>query len=194
MMPNPHFDFEYAATGLAALKDYLLTKELFWPISLSAAGQGSIYPKLTAGNLLLTFARLHAYGRSRTLDAGQQSELTRLEREFDALKRKWQVAWEEKANREFTSRLRQWSHYLNEFTLNPDAQSPYYRSEVRLRVLLELLKDDLGEVPQEGLPVLDESLRAQFTEGDFLWDEFLADGFPLDKYWYLYGQLSNHSQ
>lgn len=193
-MPNPHFDLEYAAAGLAALKDYLLTKELFWPISLSDAGQGSIYPKLTAGNLLLTFARLLAYGKSRTLNAVQQSEFTRLEREFDALKRKWQVAWEEKASREFTSRLRQWSHYLDEFSLNPDAQAPYYRSEVRLRVLLELLKDALGEVPQEDLTALDESLRAQFTDGDFIWDGDLVDGFPQDKYWYLYGQLPNHSQ
>ena len=193
-MPNPYFDLKYASAGLAALKGYLLTKELFWPISLSAAGQGSISPKLTAGNLLLTFTRLLAYYKSRTLDAVQQSEFTRLEREFDALKRKWQVAWEEKANREFASRLRQWSHYLDEFSLNPDAQAPYYRSEVRLRVLLELLKDDLGEVPQEDLSVLDESLRAQFIEGDFIWDEGLADGFPQDNYWYLYGQLSNHSQ
>jgi len=192
-MPNPHFDLKYATAGLAALKDYLLTKELFWPISLSAVGQGPISPKLTAGNLLLTFARLNAYGKSRTLDAVQQSEFTRLEREFDALKRKWQVAWEEKANREFTSRLRQWSHYLNEFTLNPDAQAPYFRSEVRLRVLLELLKDNLGEVPREGLSALDKSLRATFTEGDFIWDEVLADGFPLDKYWYLYGHLSDDS-
>ena len=123
----------------------------------------------------------------------QQSELTRLERVFDALKRKWQVAWEEKANREFTSRLRQWSHYLNEFTLNPDAQAPYFRSEVRLRVLLELLKDDLGEVLKEDLSVLDESLRAQFTKGDFIWDEDLADGFPQDQYWFLYGHLSDDS-
>ena len=193
-MPNPHYDLEYAAAGLAALKDYLLTKELFWPISLNAAGKGPISPKLTAGNLLLTFARLLAYGKSRTLDAIQQSEFTRLEREFDALKRKWQVAWEEKVIREFTSRLRQWSHYLDEFSQNPDKQAPYYRSEVRLRVLLELLKDDLGEVLKEDLSALDESLRAQFTKGDFIWDEDLADGFPQDQYWFLYGQLSNYSQ
>jgi hypothetical protein len=193
-MPNPHYDLAYAAAGLAALKDYLLTKELFWPLSISAAGQGQVYPKLTAGSLLLTFSRLHAYSKSSTLDAIQQSEFTRLEREFDALKRKWQVAWEEKASREFTSRLRQWSHYLNEFTQNPDAQAPYYRSEIRLRVLLELLKDDLGEVPHEDLSVLDKSLRAQFTKGDFIWDEDLAEGFPQDQYWFLYGQLSNHSQ
>ena len=192
-MPNPHYDLEYAAAGLAALKDYLLTKELFWPISLSATGQGQIYPKLTAGNLLLTFARLHAYGKSGTLDAVQQSEFIRLEMEFDALKRKWQVAWEEKVSREFTSRLRQWSHYLDEFSQNPDSRAPYYRSEVRLRVLLELLKDDLGEVPEEDLSVLDESLRAQFTDGDFIWDEDLADGFPQDKYWFLFGHLSDDS-
>jgi hypothetical protein len=193
-MPNPHNDLKYAAAGLTALEDYLLTKELFWPISLSAAGHGDIFPKLTAGNLLLTFARLQAYAISKTLDSVQQNEFTRLETKFCALKRKWQVAWEKKVSREFTSRLRQWSHYLNEFSQNPDAQAPYYRSEVRLRVLLELLKDDVGGVPQKDLSALDESLRAQFIEGDFIWDEGLADGFPQDEYWYLYGQLSDHSQ
>jgi hypothetical protein len=185
------YDLNYLATGLGELKNYLLAKELFWPLNLPPSFGKSASPKLTPGNLLLSFTRLNAYSRGNKLDTRQENDLLKLERDFKAQCRKWAVAWEKKVDHEFNSRFRQWGLYLNEVVRDANAHAPYYGTEVRLRVLLELLQDELGQKPEADLTILDGGLRPYFTPGDFIWDEDLAIGFPEEKYWYLYGHTSN---
>jgi hypothetical protein len=188
-MPGISHDLKYAAASLSELKTYLLSKELFWPLRLKPTPGKPSAAKLTPGNLLLSFARLNAYRHSKKIDPRQKSELLKLERDFDALRGKWAVAWEKKVTHEFTSRLRQWQLYLNEVARDANTHAPYYPAEVRLRVLLELLQDNLREAPEGDLSTLDEELRSQFTPGDFIWDADLAGGFPQDKYWFLSGNI-----
>ncbi len=185
IMSGIDYDLKYVAASLSELNNYLLSKELFWLLNLSSAPGETPYPKLTSGNLLLSFARLKAY----KMAALQNTEFTRLEMDLDVLKNKWRVAWEKKVNREFTSRLRQWGEYLNELARDQTANAVYYRNEVRLRVLLELLLDELGEDSHPELTTLDVSLRANSIGGDFIWDEELAGGFPKKKYWFLWGDV-----
>jgi len=67
-----------------------------------------------------------------------------------------------------------------------------YGYEVRLRVLLNLLGAEIKEVEsalQEHLDSLDLLLQALFISGEFIWESELADGFPVDQYWYLWGEL-----
>jgi hypothetical protein len=187
------YDLNYLATGLGELKNYLLAKELFWPLNLPPSFAKPASPKLTPGNLLLSSARLNAYNRGKKLNARQESDLLKLERDFKAQCRKLAVAWGKKVDHEFNSRFRQWGHYLNEVVRDANAHAPYYATEVRLRVLLELLQDELDQKPEADLTILDGGLRPYFTPGDFIWDEDLAIGFPEEKYWYLYGQLENFS-
>jgi len=184
------YELDYASAGLDVLKDYLLSKELFWPMNLDPSLGRPTSPKLTPGNLLLSFAYLNAYRLGAKLDTRQGNEILKLEREFEALRSKWAVAWEKKVAHEFNSRFRQWGHYLNEVADNASAHAPYYKTEVRLRVILELLRDALVQKPEADLSVLDNGLRSYFTPGDFIWDEDLSLGFPRDKHWYLYGQLT----
>jgi hypothetical protein len=183
------YDLNYASAGLNDLKDYLLSKELFWPLGLDPSLGRSTSPRLTPGNLLFSFARLNAYRLGEKLDTRQGNELLKLEREFEALRSKWAVAWEKKVAHEFNSRFRQWGLYLTEVGDDTGAHAPYYRTEVRLRAFLELLRDALVQKPEVDLSVLDSSLRSYFTPGDFIWDEDLAVGFPREKYWYLWGRL-----
>jgi hypothetical protein len=182
------YDLNYASAGLDVLKDYLLSKELFWPLSLDPSLGRPTSPKLTPGNLLLSFAYLNAYRLGARLDARQDSDLLKLEKEFEALRSKWGVAWEKKVAYEFNSRFRQWALYIGEVAEDASAHAPYYTTEVRLRVLLELLQDEMAQKPEADLSVLDSSLRVYFTSGGFIWDEDLSLGFPRDKYWYLWGQ------
>jgi hypothetical protein len=37
---------------------------------------------------------------------------------------------------------------------------------------------------------LDVGLRSHFKRGDFVWGEELAEGFPQEKYWYLWGDVA----
>ena len=78
----------------------------------------------------------------------------------------------------------------DELAQDLERHADYYSSEVRLRVLLEILGDDLGAAAPaelELLTALDARLKVNFKEGDFLWEEDLSAGFPKEKYWYLYG-------
>jgi hypothetical protein len=186
-MPDISYDLHYVTLSLGELKPYLLSKELFWPLRLNPIHGKPSSVKLTPGNLLLSFARLNALHHSKKMSTKQESELLKLKRDFDVLKSKWAVAWEKKVTHEFTSRLRQWRLYLNEVERDAKAHAPYYATEVRLRVLLELLRDDLAEVPETDLSSLDDELRSHFIPGDFIWDADLAPGFPQEKYWHLWG-------
>jgi len=188
-MPDISYDLNYVAVSLGELKTYLLSKELFWPLRLKPAPGKPSVAKLTPGNLLFSFACLDATRQAKTLAPRRESELQKLEGEFNTLRKKWAVAWEKKATSEFTSRLRQWRLYLNEVERDTKTHAPYYPTEVRLRVLLELLQDNLIDTPETDLTALDDDLRSHFTPGDFIWDADLSGGFSQEKYWFLRGDI-----
>ena len=131
---------------------------------------------------------------ARTL-AQTGSELIAFEKievEIHKVRKKWQVAWEQKAAWEFKSRLRQWGNALKEIRVDPEDHVPYYPYEVRLRVLLDLLQAEIREIDpefQEHLDSLDLLLRALFSPGNFIWDPDLTEGFPVEDFWYLWGRL-----
>jgi len=116
-----------------------------------------------------------------------------LTRQVETLATKWRVAWEAKAVREFLSRLRQWGNYLNEVQRDPQEHAVYYRYEVRVRVIAELLRDQIGDYEGKDSDLtkkLDQRLRAQFMPGDFIWTEGLKGGFPKDGFWFLWGSIT----
>lgn len=183
-------DLRYLQAGLAELKAYLLSDELFWPVNASSEVGEPPYPKLTPANLLYYRARLHAWPEENALGR------TAVEANLDALIQQWRSHWQAKLEREFSSRLRQWIHYVNEVAEKPQAQAPFYASEVRLRVLLGLLAAALGgELPPEGnlLAAADTRLRASFVPGAFVWEPELQAAFPQPAYWFLYGGLKTET-
>lgn len=184
-----NYDLRYLEAGVEELKDYLLYKDLFWPLSATPPTGEPSYPKLTLGNLLIAQARLGGYAANRQLDAKQQADYERIEREIEAVKRKWRAAWEEKAEHEFTSRLRQWGHYLDELHKKKDSHAPYYPNEVRLRTILQLLSADLEKGAHPELISLDVVLQSLLTPGKFVWEEAVQAGFPQEAFWFLYGDI-----
>ena len=172
-------DRTYLEAGIPELGDYLLSNELYWPLS----ARGYSLPRLTIGGLLLAQARLEAH-RERI-----ESLLARL----DGVRMKWRVAWETKAGREVQARLRLWRNYLADYRQNPEGQADAYPQEVRYRVMLHLLLAELPALPveQEALSQLDGVLRANLISSDFIWEAGMKAGFPREVYWYLYGKLKS---
>lgn len=181
------FDLEYWRACIADLKDYLLSEQLFWPLSARPSGSGISFPQLTLGGMLLTRAR--AFARAAP---PEKAALIPLDQEMGAIRDRWRSAWNRKAAREFTSRFRQWGNYLDDYRSNPESQAGYYSQEVRLRAILALLaaeEVDLQAGEAELLAAMDKRLRASFLTGNFIWKEVLIQSFPEDTYWYLYGTL-----
>jgi len=172
-------DRAYLEAGIPELEDYLLSDELYWPIST----RGFDLPRLTVGGILLAKARLEA----------RDERIESLVSQLDAVRSRWQVAWETKAGRGVQARMRLWSNYLSDYRHNPEGHADAYPHEVSYRVMLHLLLAELPTSPpeQKELSQLDSLLRANLNLGDFIWEADLQTGFPREVYWYLYGKLKS---
>jgi hypothetical protein len=176
-MPSAEKDKAYLEAGIPEMGDYLLSKELYWPIST----RGYDLPRLTIGGILLAQARLEA----------RRERIESFVAQLDGVRLKWRVAWEAKAGREVGARMRLWSNYLADYRQNPESHADAYPHEVRYRVMLHLLLAELPAPPPEqgALSQSDGLLRAKLTASEFIWESDLQTGFPRDVYWYLYGKL-----
>jgi hypothetical protein len=170
-------DRAYLEAGIPELGDYLLSSELYWPITT----RGYTLPRLTIGGILLSKIRLEA----------REERIESLVAQLDAVRSRWQVAWETKAGREVQARMRLWSNYLADYRHDPERHADAYPHEVRYRVMLDLLLSEMPSVPAEleELSQLDNLLRSNFTNTDFIWDADLRSGFSKETYWFLYGKL-----
>jgi hypothetical protein len=188
-MPSVKYDLGYLRAALEILDTYLLSEDLFWPLNSEAPIGETMFPRLTIGGILLSMARLQA----RPILPYQSSQFQNLVVALDHYRSDMRVAWERKSRREFISRLDQWKHYINELSMNPDENIPFYGSEVRLRLLLDLLEDEITPVDDiyvTSLLQMDKILQAVFIKGGFIWDSVLSPGFNQEKYWYLWGKPS----
>ena len=172
-------DKAYLEAGIPELGDYLLSNELYWPIT----ARGFDLPRLTIGGILLAQSHLEA--------RGERIESAILQ--LDAVRSKWRVAWETKAGREVQARMRLWSNYLADYRQNPEMHADAYPHEVRYRVMLHLLLAELPGLPaeRETLSELDNVLRANLIAGDFIWNADLLSGFSRKVYWFLFGKLQS---
>jgi len=185
-MSSAAFDFRYLKAGIHEVEPYLLSKNLFWPLSSPPPAGEPQYPRLTLGGLLLSDARM----RARYLHPSQTHDLESLESMLDHWRMTWRTSWERKAQREFKSRLRQWDLYLNELVYKPEVHIPYYDNEVRIRVLIELLLPEINLIEDEftnKLLNLDGFLKSNLVPGEFIWEDELKSGFDNNVYWYLWG-------
>jgi hypothetical protein len=170
-------DIAYLEAGVPELKDYLLSDELFWPLS----ARGVELPRLTVGGLLLVQMRLEAGG----------DQIETLRSQLERIRLKWRVAWEKKAGREIQARIRIWGNYLADYRKNPEEFIDAYSFEVRNRVMLQLLFPQVSAFREQkqALSDLDSLLRRNFSPNGFIWEMHLQDRFTREVYWYLYGRL-----
>ncbi|MCJ7433759.1 MAG: hypothetical protein MUO77_09765 [Anaerolineales bacterium] len=156
-------DLQYLDTGLSDLQDYLLSKELYWPLSASAS-----LPRLTLGGLLLARQRLGPRADSQAA-------------QIEAIRSKWRTAWDAKASREVRARSDLWTNYLQDYRESPESHVSEYAQQVRNRAMLALLGEESN--------LFDESIKGMFVSGDFIWESECAEFFSRDTFWFLYGKL-----
>lgn len=187
-MTSPRYDLLYLEGGIDQLKDFLLVDELFWPIGVNPPAGESNFPQLTVGGLLLSRERLKA----RRLPLDQEAKFTNLYSVMQRITTEWQIAWMNKAAREFQMRLNMWRDFIEEYRRDTESNANRYKYEVRLRVMLHLLTHESRDTSPASLDLLvslDKFLKAVLIHGDFLWENDLMHGFSQDEYWYLYGKL-----
>lgn len=176
-MPTSDNDRAYLESALPDLADFLLSREIYW--SIEKCHDPSL-TQLSLGNIRLVCARLMAcpdHAKDAALLEG-----------VDAIYTRWRSTWARKAASEYSHRLHLWQDRLNDLIKDPVVV--FCRYEIRIRVILELLRVDLLVEPprheQDLLAELDALLSASSISGPFLWDARLQDGFPPDRFWFLY--------
>ena len=187
-MKSLEYDLRYLVSGTEILEKYLISDEVFWPINVSPPEGEPAYPRLTLDGLLL--ARTRLTGRSKSTDQQAQVDQVILKLEFNRLK--WRVAWEEKAGKCYLVRERMWQNFIQEYQGNPQENADRYPYEVRLRIMLELLKSEFkyhSMVDVDFLLGLDGYLKSILVHDRFIWDVEIQAGFPENEYWFLYGKL-----
>jgi hypothetical protein len=173
-MPNLDQDKRFLDSGIQVLSDYLLSKELFYPLD------GDL-PRLTIGNLMLARYRLTATGQ----DAHSN--------EMETIKEKWRTAWGQKASREIHTRLELWRNFLSEYRASPGNNADRYPVEVRHRAILQLLAEDAADTSELVLlPELDSLLKGYLLSNEFIWEKQVAASFDPAEFWYLYGTLKSN--
>ena len=189
-MPGFEYEINFLQVGLKELKSYLLSSEIYWPVGIRPPHGTRAYPQMTLGWLLLFQLKL------RGVTSTYQRTVAEIDLGLDRSRNKWMVAWQNKAMREFQTRLRLWTSFVNEFRSNPEGNLDRYTYEIQKRTMLDLLSGQAETVSEEESALLrgtDLVLRNLLPPGEFVWDEIYRAGFPQVDFWYLYRDLTVQS-
>ncbi|MGB9673693.1 MAG: hypothetical protein ACPL3P_06105 [Anaerolineales bacterium] len=181
------YEFNYLNAILPELENYLLSPELYRIVSIATQRGEPAYPSLSLGTLLLSLKKAQGYAQS----FAQETRLNSIESQIERIKTQWRQAWENKCSRELQNRANLWQLFLSELISQPNEQIDRYPYEVRQRVILELLQNEITLKPiehKDNIKLLDQILTPNFHEGEFIWDKELEHTFPKQQYWFLYGK------
>ena len=186
-MAGSDYERLFLEAALEDLEKYLLSKEIYWRLSVRNPSGTPPYPQFTLGWLLFFWRRWGSY------EHGDTDPVTDpLVQSISDIRMKWNSAWVRKAAAEFSPRLALWKNYINEYRKNPSEHANRYPYEVQRRVILALLAGEIGDVPREIKPLLtgmDKMVSAVFVPGEFVWESVFEKSFPQKEFWYLYGSL-----
>jgi len=154
-------DRQYLAAGVPQLQNYLLSGQLYYPLSMRL-------PQLTLGGILLSLKRMGT--RAAVFEA-----------QVEEVRSKWRSAWEAKSSREVRARSELWMNYLSEYRDAPKAGARLYPQNVRYRAMITLL----GKIEDDS----DAFTKSVFQDGDFIWEAECAPNFERETFWYLFGTL-----
>jgi hypothetical protein len=170
-------------------KPFIFSKEIFWPLSFDREVplQGILIPRLSSGRLLLALRLLKIYS---DYDLDIQKAIKGDVDELMVLINDWQANWMDKVSQEFPARIRQWNQTINDLISPSGISNSQYNSQVYVRLLLDFLVENCNsnlENPlKNDLKLADKILLKNTFSSTFIWDPILKDGFPEERYWYLY--------
>lgn len=171
----------FISASVQELQDYLLSSQLFWRLTPDRRARQTSLLQLTPGNLLLSEVRLAALCEVNkdcleiAINLGRTAEI----------RERWKSHWQQKIHKEYHSRLESWQKVLQDIA-STGMDATAYRFQIRLRVILSLLRKELPSESDPMVDALDQQLKTLTIPSDFIWEPALAKGFPADEFWFLY--------
>jgi hypothetical protein len=185
-MNRLEIDWTYLRLANRVLAEYILLPEVYRSLTpVRGSGGAGGMSQLALGNILLSLRRLQAI----SLSDPEKSELAELCKQIEQVRDRWRANWERKARRERADRLHLWQNYIKDLADDKKLISRGFPAQVRIRVIINLLDEEIGSpIPREQT-ILDEQdrlLTSISSHGPFVWEQELADGFPEETWWFLY--------
>ena len=179
-------DWVYLRLTNQVLAEYILSTDVYRALTpiktVDSVGELS---QLAIGNILLSLKRLQI----SSLSDNEQADLAELCQQIEQVRERWRANWERKARSERVDRQAYWQKYLNELAIDKNLNSRTYPSKVRSREIIDLLDEEIGysEINTGiGLEQQDIQLRSISSNGPFVWEEGLENGFSQERCWFLY--------
>lgn len=181
------YDLRVAEVMVEGMAGYLRGEALF------GVTQGTM-PKLTLGGYLMRQRRL--YELRGLLEREEVERVVDLKARFAAIMQEQLVRSEQRAEREYQSRLRQWETYIRDLRRDAKAHFHYYATAVEPRAMIAELHDLLATPPYRLNPelserrgLLDGGLKGIWAvDGEFVWPEAWRPAYPSQSFWWLYGE------
>ncbi|MCS6965016.1 hypothetical protein [Thermoflexus sp.] len=185
---KPEDELTFIQEGMGIIEDYLASDLVYWPLRPFSA----TFPSFSLGGLLESLRRLEAL--QAQLPPRARSDLELLKARLERVREAQRDRYQQKLERELSSRLDAWAWYLEDYERHPEEAAASYPAQVHIRLKIDLLLEegerlglDMGKI-QSRLRALDQTLRRNWTPGPFLWEKALQAAFPPDRFWWLYGR------
>jgi len=172
MYENLNKDLHYIKNSADELENFLLSNDVIRNLpDLS----------LSAGGLMLAQKRLQS--------ANMGGEAAESWQQIEQIRGHWKAAWANKCQQEVRMRMRLWGDFILGLSHDGNEPSSAYRHQVRNRVIMQLIEDTHPEKVvefEESIQRKDKLLIKYSADNDFIWEDEIKDGFPKEKFWYLY--------
>lgn len=179
-------DLAILKSMISDMTNYLSSDVVFWP----AMQVG--FPDLTLGGYLMRQRRLLIL--AYLLSESEQSELKKINAQFNELTSGKVSTLEKKATQELEVRINQWHQNLQEYWDSEVIEKQYYRTDAEVRTMITDLIVMLGMHPYHldqqlvtRIDRLDAELEQNWQEDKFIWPEKWIPAYGKGDYWWLYG-------
>ena len=171
------------------LNGYLRGGKLHFELRVDAPG-GSLPVVMTLGALLENLAALRR--EQGALTPVQLEELQDALRDVERDRRLLAGPWRSILRRELKALVNAWRWYVDELEAQQPRARENYAGEVRKRLRIALLLEELGQSPdltgdREKLAVDDARLRQRFRDGDYVGPGGANQAYRPERAWWLYG-------
>ena len=189
----PETDLAVVEAMAGQFESYLLGGQVYRTVvvPLPEDGRGATErPLQSSGGDVL--ARLHKLAaQAGLLSPEQTARVAEARGEIDKATERLPSHFQALLLREARARLNSLNWFLDDCSENRRECRVQYPFEIRNRQRIEEIRKAMEEENAGALAAqmagIDQRLQGMLTSGEFVWDEAVAQAYPREEYWYLYG-------
>ncbi len=189
-MESVDYNLDLFEAMLDEIEDFLLSADIFWPLTKRSKPESPPYPRLSTGALLMT--QDESLAQEAEMNTDQKAQHAKLQSEWKKILNKWRSAFGLKSEREMGMRLNLWRAYLSDLEEGKASHFDYDR-ETRNRVQFTHLRTLAASSSktlkmEKTIRSLDARLLNLTVASEFIWDDRLRETYPEGNFGFLYRQ------